>query len=175
MLAASGTHPPVDDHPCRLSPSIMMVAPVVFTILLSFNGRAGCGKALPGRVFTTTARGSPTRDLSTAGPDAHLHSRRSDHRDGLGRRLPQPRPGGPPPPNAQTHTVFIRRQKSMDISTVGRRGRGMSSRCSTTGSNTASWPRALFGRFASRGNNDVANRVLGAMREQFGGHENPAA
>ncbi|MGH8542689.1 MAG: phosphogluconate dehydrogenase (NAD(+)-dependent, decarboxylating) [Gammaproteobacteria bacterium] len=30
---------------------------------------------------------------------------------------------------------------------------------------------ALFGRFASRGNAEYANRVLSAMRKQFGGHE----
>lgn len=30
---------------------------------------------------------------------------------------------------------------------------------------------ALFGRFASRGNADFADRVLSAMRKQFGGHE----
>jgi len=30
---------------------------------------------------------------------------------------------------------------------------------------------ALFGRFASRGNADYANRVLSAMRKQFGGHD----
>jgi 6-phosphogluconate dehydrogenase len=30
---------------------------------------------------------------------------------------------------------------------------------------------ALFGRFASRGNADYADRVLSAMRKQFGGHE----
>jgi 6-phosphogluconate dehydrogenase len=29
---------------------------------------------------------------------------------------------------------------------------------------------ALFGRFASRGNADYADRVLSAMRKQFGGH-----
>ena len=29
---------------------------------------------------------------------------------------------------------------------------------------------ALFGRFSSRGEDDYANRVLSAMREQFGGH-----
>jgi 6-phosphogluconate dehydrogenase len=30
---------------------------------------------------------------------------------------------------------------------------------------------ALFGRFASRGNAEFANRVLSALRKQFGGHE----
>jgi len=30
---------------------------------------------------------------------------------------------------------------------------------------------ALFGRFASRGNTDYADRLLSAMRKQFGGHE----
>lgn len=30
---------------------------------------------------------------------------------------------------------------------------------------------ALFGRFSSRGNEDYANRVLSAMRQQFGGHD----
>ena len=30
---------------------------------------------------------------------------------------------------------------------------------------------ALFGRFASRGNDDYANRLLSAMRKQFGGHD----
>ena len=29
---------------------------------------------------------------------------------------------------------------------------------------------ALYSRFASRGNDDVANKVLSAMRKQFGGH-----
>jgi 6-phosphogluconate dehydrogenase len=29
---------------------------------------------------------------------------------------------------------------------------------------------ALYGRFASRGRDDFANRVLSAMRKQFGGH-----
>jgi 6-phosphogluconate dehydrogenase len=29
---------------------------------------------------------------------------------------------------------------------------------------------ALFARFASRGNDDFANRVLSAMRLEFGGH-----
>ena len=34
---------------------------------------------------------------------------------------------------------------------------------------------ALFTRFASRGEDDVANRLLSAMRYQFGGHvERPA-
>jgi 6-phosphogluconate dehydrogenase len=30
---------------------------------------------------------------------------------------------------------------------------------------------ALFGRFASRGNADYADRVLSALRKQFGGHD----
>ena len=30
---------------------------------------------------------------------------------------------------------------------------------------------ALYERFASRGNDDFANKVLSAMRKQFGGHE----
>ncbi len=30
---------------------------------------------------------------------------------------------------------------------------------------------ALFERFSSRGNADYANRVLSAMRKQFGGHD----
>jgi 6-phosphogluconate dehydrogenase len=30
---------------------------------------------------------------------------------------------------------------------------------------------ALFGRFSSRGNDDTANKVLSAMRKQFGGHQ----
>jgi 6-phosphogluconate dehydrogenase len=30
---------------------------------------------------------------------------------------------------------------------------------------------ALFGRFESRGNADFANKVLSAMRKQFGGHD----
>lgn len=30
---------------------------------------------------------------------------------------------------------------------------------------------ALYGRFASRGNTDYANRILSAMRKQFGGHD----
>ena len=30
---------------------------------------------------------------------------------------------------------------------------------------------ALFGRFQSRGNGDYADRLLSAMRKQFGGHE----
>jgi 6-phosphogluconate dehydrogenase len=30
---------------------------------------------------------------------------------------------------------------------------------------------ALFGRFASRGDDDYADRVLSAMRKQFGGHD----
>ncbi|GAA4405789.1 hypothetical protein GCM10023089_13600 [Quisquiliibacterium transsilvanicum] len=30
---------------------------------------------------------------------------------------------------------------------------------------------ALFARFASRGSGDFANRVLTAMRREFGGHE----
>jgi 6-phosphogluconate dehydrogenase len=29
---------------------------------------------------------------------------------------------------------------------------------------------ALFNRFASRGNDDFANRILSAMRHSFGGH-----
>jgi len=29
---------------------------------------------------------------------------------------------------------------------------------------------ALFGRFSSRGQDDFANRMLSAMRAQFGGH-----
>jgi 6-phosphogluconate dehydrogenase len=29
---------------------------------------------------------------------------------------------------------------------------------------------ALYSRFASRGNDDFANKVLSAMRKQFGGH-----
>jgi len=34
---------------------------------------------------------------------------------------------------------------------------------------------ALFERFASRGNDDFANKVLSAMRKEFGGHaEKPA-
>ena len=32
---------------------------------------------------------------------------------------------------------------------------------------------ALFSRFASRDNDDVANKVLSAMRKQFGGHQEP--
>jgi 6-phosphogluconate dehydrogenase len=32
---------------------------------------------------------------------------------------------------------------------------------------------ALFGRFASRGEDDFANRVLSAMRREFGGHQEP--
>jgi 6-phosphogluconate dehydrogenase len=35
---------------------------------------------------------------------------------------------------------------------------------------------ALFARFGSRGEDDFANRLLSAMRYQFGGHvERPAA
>ena len=34
---------------------------------------------------------------------------------------------------------------------------------------------ALFGRFASRGNDDYANRLLSAMRKQFGGHDEKKA
>ena len=34
---------------------------------------------------------------------------------------------------------------------------------------------ALFGRFASRGNADYANRLLSAMRKQFGGHDEKKA
>ena len=30
---------------------------------------------------------------------------------------------------------------------------------------------ALFGRFQSRGNADYADRLLSAMRKQFGGHD----
>src|SRR5690606_34263914 len=30
---------------------------------------------------------------------------------------------------------------------------------------------ALFARFTSRGNDDYANRILSAMRKQFGGHD----
>ena len=30
---------------------------------------------------------------------------------------------------------------------------------------------ALFGRFASRGDDDYANQLLSAMRKQFGGHD----
>jgi 6-phosphogluconate dehydrogenase len=30
---------------------------------------------------------------------------------------------------------------------------------------------ALFARFSSRGEADYANRVLSAMRKQFGGHD----
>jgi 6-phosphogluconate dehydrogenase len=30
---------------------------------------------------------------------------------------------------------------------------------------------ALYGRFDSRGRDDFANKVLSAMRSQFGGHE----
>ncbi len=34
---------------------------------------------------------------------------------------------------------------------------------------------SLFDRFASRGNDDFANKVLSAMRKEFGGHhEKPA-
>ncbi len=33
---------------------------------------------------------------------------------------------------------------------------------------------ALFGRFASRGNNDFANQLLSAMRAEFGGHHEQA-
>ena len=33
---------------------------------------------------------------------------------------------------------------------------------------------ALYARFASRGNDDLANRVLSAMRKGFGGHEEPS-
>ena len=32
---------------------------------------------------------------------------------------------------------------------------------------------ALFARFASRGNDDFANRLLSAMRREFGGHQEP--
>jgi 6-phosphogluconate dehydrogenase len=34
---------------------------------------------------------------------------------------------------------------------------------------------ALFARFASRGEDDFANRLLSAMRREFGGHEEPTA
>jgi 6-phosphogluconate dehydrogenase len=34
---------------------------------------------------------------------------------------------------------------------------------------------ALFARFASRGEDDFANRILSAMRREFGGHEEPDA
>jgi 6-phosphogluconate dehydrogenase len=34
---------------------------------------------------------------------------------------------------------------------------------------------ALYSRFASRGNDDFANRLLSAMRKQFGGHDEKAA
>jgi len=34
---------------------------------------------------------------------------------------------------------------------------------------------ALFGRFASRGDGDYADRLLSAMRKQFGGHEEKKA
>ena len=34
---------------------------------------------------------------------------------------------------------------------------------------------ALFGRFASRGEADYANKVLSAMRKQFGGHDEKKA
>jgi 6-phosphogluconate dehydrogenase len=30
---------------------------------------------------------------------------------------------------------------------------------------------ALFGRFGSRGEEDFANQVLAALRQQFGGHD----
>jgi 6-phosphogluconate dehydrogenase len=32
---------------------------------------------------------------------------------------------------------------------------------------------ALFSRFASRGEDDFANRLLSAMRKEFGGHQEP--
>jgi 6-phosphogluconate dehydrogenase len=32
---------------------------------------------------------------------------------------------------------------------------------------------ALFSRFASRGEDDFANRLLSAMRREFGGHVEP--
>jgi 6-phosphogluconate dehydrogenase len=32
---------------------------------------------------------------------------------------------------------------------------------------------ALFARFSSRGEDDFANRLLSAMRAQFGGHQEP--
>jgi 6-phosphogluconate dehydrogenase len=34
---------------------------------------------------------------------------------------------------------------------------------------------ALYSRFASRNMDDFANRVLSAMRKQFGGHDEKAA
>jgi 6-phosphogluconate dehydrogenase len=34
---------------------------------------------------------------------------------------------------------------------------------------------ALFGRFESRGDSDYADRILSAMRKQFGGHDEKAA
>jgi 6-phosphogluconate dehydrogenase len=34
---------------------------------------------------------------------------------------------------------------------------------------------ALFSRFSSRGNDDTANKVLSAMRKQFGGHHEKAS
>jgi 6-phosphogluconate dehydrogenase len=34
---------------------------------------------------------------------------------------------------------------------------------------------ALYSRFSSRGLDDFANRVLSAMRKQFGGHQEKAA
>jgi 6-phosphogluconate dehydrogenase len=44
-----------------------------------------------------------------------------------------------------------------------------------TGTRRRCWPAALFCRFSSRGEDDFANRLLSAMRYQFGGHvERPA-
>lgn len=34
---------------------------------------------------------------------------------------------------------------------------------------------AMFERFSSRGGHDIANRVLSAMREEFGGHAEKSA
>jgi 6-phosphogluconate dehydrogenase len=34
---------------------------------------------------------------------------------------------------------------------------------------------ALYSRFASRGNADFGDRVLSAMRKQFGGHDEKSA
>jgi 6-phosphogluconate dehydrogenase len=34
---------------------------------------------------------------------------------------------------------------------------------------------ALYSRFASRGADDFANRLLSAMRKQFGGHDEKSA
>ena len=33
---------------------------------------------------------------------------------------------------------------------------------------------AFFSRFSSRGEDDFANRLLSAMRAQFGGHKEPS-